>query len=413
MGRSTMSISIHAPHTGRDLVSQMEGGSNHQFQSTRPIRGATSFLQFSAGQSIISIHAPHTGRDSSRHCSRRRFGCISIHAPHTGLDTMLGKMTARATKFQSTRPIRGATATGQTPASCTAISIHAPHTGRDLTVTLTEMFTICISIHAPHTGRDSGCCWPCVAFFWISIHAPHTGRDNMFLSFLDWLDEFQSTRPIRGATNTIDKIAKNYTTFQSTRPIRGATSCFDLLFDLLPFQSTRPIRGATAQNTGDDAALIANFNPRAPYGARLPAHMKKVVKAYEFQSTRPIRGATLAVSGGLAVQDISIHAPHTGRDQIITHAGCQRYRFQSTRPIRGATFLPSCRAFSTAAFQSTRPIRGATIIHKQFHVSVSISIHAPHTGRDTVVGFPSLSTNNFNPRAPYGARRPAWAVVQL
>ena len=58
----------------------------------------------------------------------------------------------------------------------------------------------------------------------------------------------------------------------------------------MEFQSTRPIRGATfpllTYCTGSP-----NFNPRAPYGARL-----------------------VAFNLFARIKLISIHAPHTGRD---------------------------------------------------------------------------------------------------
>ena len=80
-------ISIHAPHTGRDGLSLESSTLRLVFQSTRPIRGATSkFVNF-ADKFLISIHAPHTGRD--------RIIAWSILSPPV---------------FQSTRPIRGATA---------------------------------------------------------------------------------------------------------------------------------------------------------------------------------------------------------------------------------------------------------------------------------------------------------------
>ena len=79
-----------------------------------------------------------------------------------------------------------------------------------------------------------------------------------------------------------------------------------------------------------------NFNPRAPYGARLPP-ITFYGKTHTFQSTRPIRGATHIIYGvpyarlyfnprapyGARLEQteeqfeiikISIHAPHTGRD---------------------------------------------------------------------------------------------------
>ena len=146
---------------------------------------------------------------------------ISIHAPHTGRDSPPAGVRPRNYRFQSTRPIRGATAQGLQVAPIRehfnprapygarphvdtlllyvqAISIHAPHTGRDpgflnfplilsnfnprapygarLMDSPDVSRAALISIHAPHTGRDRPrqadqqreC---------ISIHAPHTGRD--------------------------------------------------------------------------------------------------------------------------------------------------------------------------------------------------------------------------------------------
>ena len=147
----------------------------------------------------------------------------------------------------------------------------------------------------------------------ISIHAPHTGRDTPLRWMIFFVEIFQSTRPIRGATPT------------------------GRLF--------------LCQKT--------NFNPRAPYGARLCFCFALVIRLI-FQSTRPIRSATRDSLHPSPRGPISIHAPHTGRD-----AGCSRWDL------------------FTIAFQSTRPIRGATL----------------STGRSQ-----SLKLN-FNPRAPYGARR--------
>ena len=56
----------------------------------------------------------------------------------------------------------------------------------------------------------------------ISIHAPHAGRDATATAHAASFFEFQSTRPMRGATqqrhdDAVDDL------FQSTRPMRGAT----------------------------------------------------------------------------------------------------------------------------------------------------------------------------------------------
>ena len=195
---SAISISIHAPHTGRDIhapiviavqryfnprapygarlviyspsisdqhfnprapygarrFQALRFRGMQQFQSTRPIRGATqsfphSFLlsrdfnpraPYGARRKTvhhgrhcreISIHAPHTGRDSGPGGKRNPPQGISIHAPHTGRDGGTRTLPAWSRRFQSTRPIRGATSNFADAISYPMISIHAPHTGRD------------------------------------------------------------------------------------------------------------------------------------------------------------------------------------------------------------------------------------------------------------------------------------------
>ena len=56
---------------------------------------------------------------------------ISIHAPHAGRDTGAFTEDGKVEKFQSTRPMRGATGDYNRDIFADAISIHAPHAGRD------------------------------------------------------------------------------------------------------------------------------------------------------------------------------------------------------------------------------------------------------------------------------------------
>ena len=191
--------------------------------------------------------------------------------------------------------------------------------------------------------------------------------------------QFQSTRPLRGATG-LPSCHFSKCGFQSTRPLRGATGLPSCHFSKCGFQSTRPLRGATAFDFPNVRQQI-NFNPRAPYGARLTSLASKPRKL-AFQSTRPLRGATsrserrsapwyfnprapygarlASFQRGGRHADISIHAPLTGRDQSVFNYD---YGF------------------------------------------ADISIHAPLTGRDlALAGRISPFPVNFNPRAPYGAR---------
>ena len=168
-------ISIHAPHTGRDVYKPGKIVALTPFQSTRPIRGATYAVALVLHVAGISIHAPHTGRDQSCWAFPHALW-ISIHAPHTGRDDTVRLDGVHWEVFQSTRPIRGAT---WRPA-------HPRRKRRNF------------NPRAPYGAR-------------------HTRLRSSSTSPV-----FQSTRPIRGAT-AVTSEAANLPEFQSTRPIRGAT----------------------------------------------------------------------------------------------------------------------------------------------------------------------------------------------
>ena len=170
--------------------------------------------------------------------------------------------------FQSTRPIRGATKTDDDIRPRISISIHAPHTGRDPAEATDVADRLKISIHAPHTGRD--------------LHP--SGQCN------NQLRQFQSTRPIRGATALVSALLRNK--FISIHaPHTGRDDLFfAMVLSSYIFQSTRPIRGATGLRRTTSTAWAI------------------------FQSTRPIRGATFPWYFQYPGVHISIHAPHTGRD---------------------------------------------------------------------------------------------------
>ena len=146
-----------------------------------------------------------------------------------------------------------------------------------------------------------------------------------------------------------------------------------------------------------------------------------------FQSTRPVRGATFEHVGFLLSGSISIHAPRAGRDPRLFSPLWDSFLFQSTRPVRGAT-TSSSRSAGSSIFQSTRPVRGATgggAVRAVGHLPISIhapragrdvaglldllaqgiSIHAPRAGRDIDNLTGGKLSENFNPRAPCGARR--------
>ena len=100
------------------------------FQSTRPMRGATGDVGGFQFCLSVSIHAPHAGRDS---LLRDTVSCIdvSIHAPHAGRDRHPRISDSSDTRFQSTRPMWGATRRHAAIGLSVVVSIHAPRVGRD------------------------------------------------------------------------------------------------------------------------------------------------------------------------------------------------------------------------------------------------------------------------------------------
>ena len=214
----------------------------------------------------------------------------------------------------------------------------------------------------------------------ISIHAPHAGRDAAVVQIDFDRINFNPRAPC-GARLPASQLPEISSVFQSTRPMRGATgtSANNKRIAKL-FQSTRPMRGAT-RSMRTSSTRARNFNPRAPCGARHEPALSQL-KLIAFQSTRPMRGATWKRTGVDYSYDISIHAPHAGRDKIRWSSRKPRLYFNPRAPCGARRPLRTghCPA---SIFQSTRPMRGAT--------SLALALPRP--------------SGHFNPRAPCGARQ--------
>ena len=127
-------ISIHAPRMGRDVEVDSAILMQLRFQSTRPVWGATNNVAEVNPILRISIHAPRMGRDILRTDYLLQSQLISIHAPRMGRDfAAAGGFLIPGFAFQSTRPVWGATGSGQRHPYAAPISIHAPRMGRDVT----------------------------------------------------------------------------------------------------------------------------------------------------------------------------------------------------------------------------------------------------------------------------------------
>ena len=169
--------------------------------------------------------------------------------------------------FQSTRPMRGATGSGIYLWEDWDVSIHAPHAGRDSMQGRKEVIGLVFQSTRPMRGATPfPCASPCRRR--VSIHAPHAGRDYDWVRYTSCLNSFNPRAPC-GARPRKVNVERGGFRFQSTRPMRGATI----------------------------GGLIMDMTEM-------------------FQSTRPMRGATRLALWTVATRDVSIHAPHAGRDFI-------------------------------------------------------------------------------------------------
>ena len=193
------------------------------------------------------------------------------------------------------------------------------------------------------------------------------------------------------------------------------------------------------------AATAADFNPRAPRGARLLSYVCMVRgrcisihaplagrdsagqhghECWAISIHAPLAGRDADVSSAVnRLSGISIHAPLAGRDKLLLLLTFERDLFQSTRPLRGATFRGGylrqknrISIHAPLAGRDGRPARReipclGISIHAPLAgrdsgepVPQPISIHAPLAGRDHAKAWIRRWKSNFNPRAPCGAR---------
>ena len=101
-------ISIHAPRAGCDAPITRLDAVCRQFQSTHPVRGATSVMLTT--RAALSFQSTHPVRGATLPCSPVSTPyVISIHAPRAGCDVFINIYAGYDDKFQSTHPVRGAT----------------------------------------------------------------------------------------------------------------------------------------------------------------------------------------------------------------------------------------------------------------------------------------------------------------
>ena len=244
----------------------------------------------------------------------------------------------------------------------------------------------------------------CSRFCVISIHAPHAGCDGSNFSELRKCFLFQSTHPMRGATDT-QMVVEFYDVFQSTHPMRGATYKQYLLPPpMFTFQSTHPMRGATKKLKISIDILIISIH--APHAGCDIAFYKKYRAEIKISIHAPHAGCDCKFSkSSSSSSSISIHAPHAGCDRASTVSLYCPFDFNPRTPC-GVRHLCCWSFLFSFLFQSTHPMRGATVVEVLDPSRPIISIHAPHAGCDKECTFPFASPIVFQSTHPMrGATR--------
>ena len=172
-------------------------------------------------------------------------------------------------KFQSTRPVRGATPTRHTPRTSSEFQSTRPVRGATAPMAYHKRRVRHFNPRAPCGARLAG--------------------NGLTYAEL----KFQSTRPVRGAT-TLAQVRLASMIISIHAPRAGRDENQAMYTDLgLTFQSTRPVRGATRSSSVHHAALVISIH--APRAGRDRERRDIVSYTGRFQSTRPVRGATAKV----------------------------------------------------------------------------------------------------------------------
>ena len=124
------------------------------------------------------------------------------------------------------------------------------------------------------------------------------------------------------------------------------------------FQSTHPLRDAT-QSVADKSNERKDFNPRTPYGMRLYLALIKTLSPIYFNPRTPYGMRLVKSAFYYAVKKISIHAPLTGCD-VIDQMPEEMQKISIHAPLTGCDWLMISTLLLHTLFQSTHPLRDAT-----------------------------------------------------
>ena len=213
----------------------------------------------------------------------------------------------------------------------------------------------------------------------ISIHAPRAGGDHKLCQAGGRVSHFNPRPPCGGRRMTGVPSARALPRFQSTPPVRGATQRLRI------------------HRRGND------FNPRPPCGGRPPIHIILSVsrpisihapraggdhngKRYtthhtDFNPRPPCGGRQINFKYSVGAYMISIHAPRAGSDaRVETHG--KRGSISIHAPRAGSDNGDNGRMGAAPYFNPRSPCGERRAAYSGRKQADSISIHAPRAGSD-------------------------------
>ena len=178
--------------------------------------------------------------------------------------TSLSGIWLQLTSFQSTLPLRGATADCYQCCRFHQFQSTLPLRGATTEV-IADRVELIISIHAPLAGSDLPIATLTFSGSNFNPRSPCGERPTTWEAYV-LPRQFQSTLPLRGATPCKKPDLDNIL-FQSTLPLRGATLLGDPLCQWTSYFNPRSPCGERRRCNGGRWAG-SNFNPRSPCGER-------------------------------------------------------------------------------------------------------------------------------------------------
>ena len=218
--------------------------SSIQFQSTRPLRGATGLPSCHFSKCGFQSTRPLRGATAFDFPNVRQQINFNPRAPYGARLTSLASKP-RKLAFQSTRPLRGATSRSERRSAPWYFNPRAPYGARLSIIKFLSLCLIYFNPRAPYGARPPPWMRP-ASLMYFNPRAPYGAR----------LASFQ-----RGGRHADISIHA---------PLTGRDqSVFNYDYGFADISIHAPLTGRDLALAGRISPFPVNFNPRAPYGARL------------------------------------------------------------------------------------------------------------------------------------------------